>query len=104
MFHDDGGESLTLISTQGMALAATECRREGVGVGGAGVGGQEGTSPPVRDSAPESLSITVAIFSQLLDLTTPTPACLLFFRDRGVCLDVSLSCLLSLTLPKTGSM
>ena len=27
---------LTLISTQGMALAATECRREGVGVGGAG--------------------------------------------------------------------
>ena len=60
--------SPTLMSTQGMALAATEWRREGVGVGGAGVGGQDDRSDPVSDSFPESLSITPATFSQLLDL------------------------------------
>ena len=34
----------TLISTQGIALAATECSNDGVGVGGVGVGAREGCS------------------------------------------------------------
>ena len=53
----------TLMSTQGMALAATECRREGVGVGGAGAG-----SSPVEDRCEDRRSSTVATRSQLLDL------------------------------------
>ena len=56
------------MSTQGMALAATEWSSEGVGVGGAGVGGQDGGPGLLSDSFPESLSITPATFSQLLDL------------------------------------
>ena len=55
----------TLMSTQGMALAATECRREGVGVGGAGAGAG---SRPVEDRCEDKRSSTVATRSQLLDL------------------------------------
>ena len=57
----------TLISTQGMALAATECRREGEGVGGAGAG-----SSPGEARWEERRSSTVATRSQLLDLCTDT--------------------------------
>ena len=70
------------MSTQGMALAATDCSNDGVGVLG-GLGLSE-----LMDNFSDSLSsqgIPVTL-SQLLDLyTRPSRPCWLFFlRDRGV--------------------
>ena len=68
------------MSTQGMALAATDWSNDGVGVLG-GLGLSE-----LMDNFSDSLSSIPVTLSQLLDLyTRPSlPSCLFFLRDRGV--------------------
>ena len=73
---------ITLMSTQGMALAATAWSNDGVGVVG-GLGLSE-----LLDNFSDSLSSIPVTLSQLLDLyTRPSrPSCLFFLRERGVLL------------------
>ena len=68
------------MSTQGMALAATACSNDGVGVLG-GLGLSE-----LMDNFSDSLSSIPVTLSQLLDLyTRPSrPSWLFFLRERGV--------------------
>ena len=65
------------MSTQGMALAATDCSNDGVGVLG-GLGLSE-----LMDNFSDSLSSIPVTLSQLLDLYT-RPSWLFFLRERGV--------------------
>ena len=68
------------MSTQGMALAATDWSNDGVGVLG-GLGLSE-----LMDNFSDSLSNIPVTLSQLLDLyTRPSrPSWLFFLRERGV--------------------